>query len=176
VNVFFVGGVHGAGKSTLCQQLSGPLEARHVTASELIRYVPEPDDPTRRAVADVKGNQGRLIAALEALRQNDIDLILDGHFCVLDQDGRIVPIPLETFKEIDPVALLLVEARPVEIRARLAKRGAKPYEVDLITELLTEERYHAQRTSSTLNIPLKIWDATRGITDALQFLAASRQR
>jgi len=176
MNLFFVGGVHGVGKSTLCQQLAGLLNAQHLIASELIRYSPDPDDPTGRAVADIAQNQERLLAALNEIRQPGTDLILDGHFSLLDREGKIVPVPVETFVEIDPVALLVVEAPPPRIRSRLEGREGRPYDLDLIVRLATDERAHARRVGSALKVPVEIWDASRGIDRARKFFLASRRR
>jgi adenylate kinase len=175
MSLFFVGGVPGAGKSTLCQQLAGLLNAQHLIASELIRYSPDPDDPTGRAVADVARNQARLIAALNEIRQPGTDLILDGHFCLLDRGGHIVPVPVQAFREIDPMALLVVEAPPLRVRTRLEDREGEPYDLDLIVRLARGERAHARRVASALNVPLEIWDASRGIDSARTFFVASRR-
>jgi adenylate kinase len=83
-------------------------------ASELIQYAPDPHDTTRKSVANVDENQGRLLLALEQRRRRRRNMLLDGHFSLLDATGRIVHIPVAVFRAIEPAALLLVEAEPRE--------------------------------------------------------------
>ena len=173
VTIFFVGGIYGAGKSSLCRQLSAPLRAEHVMASELIQYAPDPDDATRKSVANVAETQERLLLALEQRKRRTTNMLLDGHFCVLDPTSQIVRISLDVFRAINPAALLLVEAEPDEVKERLEHREARPYDLDLIKRLAAEERSHAEYVSSALLIPLKLWWTKLGVDEALRFLMES---
>ncbi len=175
MSVFFVGGIHGSGKSTLCRQLSVPLQADHLIASELIEFTPDPHDLTRKGVVNVAQNQDRLLRALSQRKHVRPNVLLDGHFSVFDRTGRIVRIPVSVFREINPAALLLVEAEPSKVRARLGRRDRRTYDLDLLTRLTSEERFHARDVSRELGIPLRIWRVGNGIDEAVRFLlAASR--
>ncbi|NJK52616.1 MAG: AAA family ATPase [Leptolyngbyaceae cyanobacterium SU_3_3] len=60
----FIGGVHGVGKTHLCNRIVSHFDVAHVTASELIgRHVKHRIDKT---VSDIEGNQ--LILAEELAR------------------------------------------------------------------------------------------------------------
>jgi hypothetical protein len=113
--LYFVGGTFAAGKSTLCQSLSHLLPGEHLKASELIRYSPNPEDATGKATGAVLDNQDRLIAALATRRLTPAHVLLDGHFCLIDETYAVVPIPLSVFQRIQPSALVLVECGLSEI-------------------------------------------------------------
>ena len=81
--LYFVGGTFAAGKSTLCQTLSGLLPAEHLKASELIGYAPNPKDATAKATDQV--HQDSLIAALANRQAAPATVLLDGHYCLLDE-------------------------------------------------------------------------------------------
>jgi len=172
MTIFFVGGIHGVGKSTLCRNLGKELGAEHLKASELIGYRPSPSDPTQKAVADVNSNQERLISALKRRKREGSKILLDGHFCVLSSSGRIIPIPVGTFRVVSPVALLFVEAKPDLVKKRLEQRENRPYDLDLIGRLAAAEHLHAEYISSELALPLMVCPADGGFAEALHFLAA----
>ena len=64
--LYFVGGTFAAGKSTLCQTLSGLLPAEHLKASELMGYAPNPKDATGKATDQVQSGFPKLRRSLIA--------------------------------------------------------------------------------------------------------------
>lgn len=174
MSIFFVGGIHGVGKSSLSNLLAKPLNAEHLIASELIKYVPDPGDPTGKTVSNIAQNQDRLVAELKRRLVPGVDVILDGHFCLLTKEHHIARIPLATFRAIHPAALLLVEAPSRQTQSQLEHREGRPYDSALLLDLAKEERTHAQFVSSSLAVPLKIWRPDLGVEDALQFIQSCR--
>jgi adenylate kinase len=170
LRIYFVAGVHGSGKSQLCQELSRSLGVPHLRASQLIGYVPEPSDDTGKRVPDVQGNQDRLVAALRDRRPAGEDLILDGHFCLLDKAGRIVRIPAATFTSIDPLGIILVTATPHVIQARLERRDNVAYPLPTIETLIREEQAYAREIGGQLSRPVLEWNEDMGVMAAEQFL------
>ncbi|MGD0991748.1 MAG: ATP-binding protein [Gemmatimonadales bacterium] len=173
MSIVFVGGTHGSGKSTLCARLSSSLGVRHITASALISFLPDSTDPTQKAVADIDANQDRIIRALDKLRQTSNTLIiLDGHFCLLSTDGRIVPVAVATFARVDPIALILVEAEAHLVSRRLKQRTKQPLDVSVIERLGAAERAQAETVSSALGKPLLLWNARMRLDRAKKFIFA----
>src|SRR5260221_321590 len=124
-DLYFFGGIFGSGKSTLCQTLSRLLPGTHLKASELIGYVPNQSDPTGKSVREVLENQERLVSVLADLCTASANVLLDGHFCLLDEKSAIVRIPVNFFKRIHPTALVLVESGADEVLDRQGlRRGA----------------------------------------------------
>jgi adenylate kinase len=173
MSLYFVGGIHGVGKSTLCDKLSVPLDAIHLKASELIHYKPSPADPTRKAVLDVEANQRQLVEALKSFPRSGANILLDGHFCLADTNGSIARVPLETFRALRPTALLVVEAEPAMILERLLRRSGSAFSLDLIVGLTTAERTYAEQVSNELAVPLKIWESGTPIDTLIEFFLVS---
>ncbi|HEX5177811.1 MAG TPA: ATP-binding protein [Gemmatimonadaceae bacterium] len=158
MSLFFFGGIHGAGKSTLCEALKGPLDAVHLRASDLIGYVAEPGDLMRKAVVDVGANQELALSALTPYLTSSLTILLDGHYCLVRRDASIVNVPLDVFTSIRPLGLVLVEAPTFLVKQRLERReGSSEYQIEFLTRLTQVERQQAEFVSSSLNVPLKIW-------------------
>ena len=114
--IVFVGGIHGAGKTTVSRLLTGLLSASHITAGGLIRETASAAHTVtigvgNKAVPDVDANQALLFAALlYRARIGSGPILLYGHFSLLDPGGTVIGIPLAVYEAIAPVAVLLVEA------------------------------------------------------------------
>lgn len=164
--LIFVGGIHGAGKTTLSRHLAAMLVAEHVTASALIRAAASATDVVtagagRKAVPDVDANQERLLRGLRAHRTQGTlvpgpsrGMLLDGHFCLLDLAGRVTEIPPAVFEAIDPVAVLLVAASPGMVVRRLSERDGGAPPLEMIVAFAALECAHATAICARLGIPL----------------------
>ena len=171
--LYFVAGIYGVGKTSLCKELASALHASHFTASTLIRHGATIEGPSKKAVRNVNANQKRLVLALEDLRQSTARMLLDGHFCVFGTDNAIVPIPLEVFAALRPAAILLVEAPTDVVRTRLEQRDGVTYEIGLLNELARQEREQAEFVSSCLQVPLYSVGADASLEEAIAFLESS---
>lgn len=176
----FVGGVHGAGKTTFSKGLARLLEASHVTAGGLIREnATSPDRVTvgirGKAVPDVNANQALLLRGLRLYRARigPGPVLLDGHFVLLDATGVIVEIPLAVYEAIAPVAVLLVEADAGTIQRRLLERDREAPPVATLAELMVRERAHAEQVCASLSLPL--WNVAGDVAaDRAAAAAAAR--
>ena len=61
--ILFVGGIHGVGKSTLCDSICERMNVAHHSASELISKFVKVSHSANKRVTDVGKNQDVLIAA-----------------------------------------------------------------------------------------------------------------
>ena len=156
-HILFFGGIHGVGKSTFCDKLHKDLCIDTVSASYLIKSEKEliEQENYDKKVQDISNNQSLLLKALKKKSLSG-DFILDGHFCLLNANGNIERIPLDTFKQINPRVLFLLEAEPEDVVKNLERRDGKKYDIELIKEMLKEERSYAEHISNTINKPLSI--------------------
>lgn len=160
--IVFVGGIHGVGKTSVSQELARLLSGSHVTAGTLIREVAgAPDRVTvgigNKAVPNVKANQALLLRGLDVYRGRvdaSLPIILDGHFSLHDQSGRVVSVPVNVFAAIHPVAAVLVETSVTTVRERLLQRDGEAPALETISALGHSERAHASEVCSVLGIPL----------------------
>jgi len=152
----FVGGIHGAGKPTLCSTYCQNIGYEHLTASALIKNskpcFPGPD----KQVKNIANNQDVLITALAQAREQGKNYILDGHFTLLDDKGAIRPIPISTFKAIKPDKLIVITESPAIIMERLELRDRKKYDEQLLVNMQEAEITHANYIGNKLNIDVQI--------------------
>jgi adenylate kinase len=160
-STIFVGGVHGAGKTTFSKQLAVLLGASHVTAGGLIRANAGTTHTVTvgigdKAVPDVDANQLLLLRGLDLYRGRVGPrlVLLDGHFVLLEASGTIAEIPLAVYDAIGPQAVLLVEAETATIRARLVARDGEAPPLATLAELASRERARAEHVCSQLGVPL----------------------
>jgi len=107
-----------------------------------------------------------LVAAIAALPPPNAPLLLDGHFCVLDQTEQICALPIEIFRLLSPVAALLLRDDVRRIQERLFTRDQKDYSAELLQRLQEAEIVHANVVCSTLQIPMRVLNPSERDTAA----------
>ncbi len=153
-NIAFIGGIHGVGKSTICQKICAELEIEYLSASELIRWNEKNEDYKNKKVQNIPTTQNRLIIGLINVIQKDKYYLLDGHYCLLNSDNKITDIPLATFREINPVSLNLILGDISEVKARLEQRDNRLYNYDLLERMQNSEIAYAHQLSNNLGVTL----------------------
>jgi adenylate kinase len=169
MELVFVGGIHGVGKSTVCRDLAPRLRARHVTASDLIRRQASLPVTTDKAVIDVDANQQRLVHALVDLRKDHSRIVLDGHFCVLQANHSPTTIPLTVFKAIHPIGLAVVTGELRLIQTRLNDRDGTGYSIGSLEAFQLKEIDHAAFVARSMNLPLLVTDAEHAAIELERF-------
>lgn len=155
-NIAFIGGIHGVGKSTICQQICNEVKLEYLSASEIIKWKDINADFQNKKVQNIPAIQDRLIIGLKNSIQKNKYYILDGHYCLLNKENGIVNIPIETFKLINPFSLNIVLGDIIEIKNRLEKRDNRPYDQELLNRMQESELNYARYLSKTLGITLNI--------------------
>lgn len=155
-NIIFVGGIHGVGKSTICQQICSKLDIEYLSASELLKWKEINKDTKNKKVKNIPNTQNRLLTGLKDTLQEDKTYLLDGHYCLLNKDSKVKRISMDVFIEIKPKLLCLILGDVTEIKKRLEYRDNKPYECELLEQLQNSELVYAKYLSTALNIPLYI--------------------
>jgi len=150
---FFLGGIHGVGKSTLCETLFTPLGYYCCTASSLIKNEGGIVKADKR-VMSLDINQQKLIHAFKSIRTSHARLLLDGHLTLITGGNKVSPIPVEFFRHIGPTKLILLTGKPSEIARRQAVRGGKKWQTAFIRDFQETEIRHAHIVAEALGIPL----------------------
>lgn len=152
--LIFLGGVHGVGKSTLCNEIFTKHGYPCVTASSLIKsYTAINQDKT---VKNIEDNQQKLLTQLALEKKRHEKIVLDGHYCIINLDKEIIPIELNIFSEINPSALLLLKDCPKKIVSRLKNRDLHDWDESFIKNFQEAEESHAIYLSKELQVPLQI--------------------
>lgn len=155
-NIVFIGGIHGVGKSTICQQICRELNIEYLSASELLKWEDINDDTKNKKVKDIPFTQSRLIAGLSKTIQKGLFYLLDGHYCLLNEKAEVEKISIDIFIQINPKALGLILGDIKEIKTRLDLRDNKSYDLDCLKKMQNIELNYAKELSVTLKVPLFI--------------------
>jgi adenylate kinase len=167
--IIFVAGIHGVGKTSFCQRVAEALAFDHISASTLIRRAQQRSSEQHKAVAAVAKNQDALISELHKHHWEAQALLLDGLFCLLTTANAIQPVPMATFQEMCPGAVILLQEQAVTIQQRLQARDSVAYPLDLLEALQAAETHQATLVCDALGIPLLT--ITGGdVTEALDFI------
>ena len=155
-SIIFLGGIHGVGKTTMCEKFFALSGYYCVTASSLIReYGTKPDDSKK--VGDITDNQAKLIRQLRIKKKSHNHILLDGHYCLIDDSKRICQIESDVFQKINPSCLFLLKGSPIKIASRLSRRDSMEWTEEFIEEFQKYEESHAKQLSFGLRIPLHIF-------------------
>lgn len=152
-NIIFVGGVHAVGKSTFAdyvRKIASNIEL--LSCSALLNW----ENPEDKEVEDVMTNQERLVSALNNVVDIDKPYLIDGHFCLLDQNHNIVPVDYAVIKAINPRRIFLLVEDVNVIHDRLLTRDGKDYSLNLLSEMSAKEQELAENFSTQYDVPLLI--------------------
>ena len=168
--MIFISGIHGVGKTFFCNLVKERLGIKSYSASKLIADKKKSGFTLDKLVTDIDENQLYLLEAIKDLRSNTGDFLLDGHFCLLNQDGIITRIPVSTFTMLAPDLIILLTEEPSIIVKRRKERDNINYLISDIKEFQDKEIEYAKEVSELLNIPLIISTGSDDIESIIDFI------
>ncbi|MFN3734606.1 ATP-binding protein [Comamonas testosteroni] len=152
----FVAGVHGVGKTYMCERVVASHGFTHASASRLIReQLALPEWRADKLVADIDGNQRALIAAIERYERANTPILLDGHFLLKDRAGVLKEISTDVFAALNLGGVILLEKDPEEIRLQIAGRDDRDQPVEHLKRAMELEKARAVVVCTELGLPLK---------------------
>lgn len=151
--IIFIAGVHGVGKTTLCNDLAAGFNIEHFSASNLIAREREEEHLRSKQVKNIAGNQDCLVVALNKYFNSKNWYLLDGHFCLLNKDNEITRVPYSTYEGISPGAILVLVDKPENIYARLSSRDSIRHNLSLLKSFQEQEIFYAEYVRDKLSIP-----------------------
>lgn len=153
---FFVGGVHGVGKSTFVKTLAIEMGLTSYTASRIIANNASVSSDKLVLPNEVLSNQDSLLAGLHETEWFTNGGLLDGHFVLQTRNGDVSRLPFDVFKRLNLDALFVLTSKPSDIAERLKARDGIDWDVRAIERMQQEETLHAKQVSENLGIPLSI--------------------
>lgn len=151
--IIFLGGVHGVGKTSLCNKMCEELSIEGYSASNLIKRVKNVKFPTNKHSEEINGNQDTLIVAVNKYIRCKTACLLDGHFCLLNEKGVVIQIPASTFSSLSPIAIIVLSDEPSSIHKRVQNRDGNVFEVDNIAAFQEREIMYSKIVSVSLGVP-----------------------
>ncbi len=156
-SIIFLAGVHGVGKGHLATHLGEHFCLESLSASTLIKSERNRPIDSSKVTINPTENQDSLVSAINRLDINSHQIILDGHFVLLTDDG-FFEVPLDTFKQIPIDFVILKTLDPSTISHRIKKRDGCTINVDALSTLQSLEVKQAHAITKSLNIPLVVID------------------
>ena len=154
--MIFISGVHGVGKTYFCNILKNKFGFEAYSSSQLISRGIGKTFSNNKLTKEIEDNQYYLFKAVEGLKKSINMFLLDGHFCLLNTDGIITRISMDTFEKIKPSLMILLTEKPEVIATRRLQRDGIKIDIEEIDVFQKEEIKYAQEISDYLNIPLLI--------------------
>ncbi|KOA18319.1 adenylate kinase [Clostridium homopropionicum DSM 5847] len=168
--IIFVAGIHGVGKTTLCKKISQILSLKHYSASELIMNFNLDVIRKDKKVSDISENQNILLDSIERYLNDEEYYLLDGHFSLLDTNGNITEVPLDTFKSLGLKAIIVLVDEESEILKKLISRDKGCYQIKLIKKFQEKEICYAKEVAESIGIKCKIVNVNSDIDQLVIFI------
>lgn len=156
--LIFIAGVHGVGKGFLCSLAEKEFEVTYASASNLIKENSNITFDSTKFTATPDKNQTILLAAIDDLKNKNSNILLDGHFSLINKDGDVNNLKIEVFKEMKPDGVILISEPSEVVIERLLSRDGVSSSYD-ITKLINSEKDNAIKITSELEIPLVILES-----------------
>jgi len=166
----FLSGIHGVGKSTLATELKSSLDIKAISVSDLIRQSGQSLDKADKKTGNISQNQELWKNELNNLNLGTSKLLLDGHFCLLDKEKKIIPLPFSTFEGTNMVKIILLKNKPEVIRNRLLERDKADYSIELLQKFQECEMKQAKEYAIENGINLFIYDEKQPLSELLHFI------
>ncbi len=170
--IIFIGGIHGVGKSTLCAEISNFMGIQSYSASSLIKSVSDTNFPSDKKTKGINNNQSLLIDAVDKHIDPNKYCLLDGHFCLLNQNGEVTDIPIPTFTDLSPAAILVLTNDPKIIYSRIKDRDGNEMEIKNISSFQEKELEQSKLVSHFLNIPWLSENPVKGTFQIESFISS----
>lgn len=154
--VIFVSGVHGVGKTSMCEVYKTNEMFTFQSAGQLIRAARSQSNIDQsKDVKNIDDNQKLLINAVSNIKNSGKFLLLDGHFAVWDSEHQPTAIDTKVFIELGIDSIITIHDEPQLIAERINTRDEKSSlsadEIDALQKLEIEQ---ASQIARKLNVPL----------------------
>lgn len=149
MKINFIAGIHGVGKTFYTNSLKDGIPA--YSASDLIRKYKQIEG---KKTKDIDKNQNLLLDAI--LELNEKEIYLDGHFCLLNENGEISEIPFKTFEELGLEKIVILYAPVEKITERLKVRDSQEYDINLLEKFQNKEIEYGKEIAEKLGIVIEI--------------------
>lgn len=154
--MIFLAGIHGAGKTTFCTRAVKELGIECVSASGLIEAVLKQKMPKNKEIRDIERNQRLLEYAVRLMGISCENILMEGHLCLLDENGEIARISAGTFDNLAVQRIIVLREEISVIAGRNRCRGSLLSSPEFIDKFQNEELQYGRELSEKMQIPFHI--------------------
>ena len=167
--IIFVSGIHGVGKTTLCEQLKRHFSLGVYSSSQLIKKKSGFIGSDKKVIPDIARRNQLLL--LDAIREiPDDTILLDGHFCLIDMDENIMSIDEDIFEQMDFISVINVRCSSELINVRLRHRDGYGYTLELLGRFQYQEAFLAKRYCLKHNVPIFEHDSGDDVSGVIMLI------
>ena len=159
--MYLVCGVHGSGKTVYCHSMEKKLGIPCFSASKLISKTICINQVKTKNIDRIDERQQILISEIEKLEEQYGSFILDGHLCLINDDGNIERIPQEVFLSMHISEIRVLRTDEGEIQKRMLERDGINWDLEYIKSFQSEEINYAKELSVLCNTKLEIVDTSQ---------------
>ena len=173
--MIFVSGIHGVGKDFFLSRICNRTGLKSYSASELISKYGNVNFRSDKRTQDISKNQDYL---LQAIRNGNLpkEYILNGHFCLLNNNGKSERIPIGTFYSLNPSKIIVLKQKPEIIVGRRIIRDLEEVSVEETRAFQNEEINYGREVAKKLNVPIAILDSAKDIEKAIDFIFLGKDK
>ncbi len=162
--IVFVSGIHGVGKSTLCNKLFDEFGWKHYSCSDLIKQNSDYIESSK-LVVNADKNQEALLRGVSLIEDDTI--LLDGHFCLLGRELNIIELDMVVFESLSPSIVINVTCDENIILERLNARDGKTIPHGVLIDLQSRELSQAELFCKKSNCSFLNYVSPKPINDLL---------
>lgn len=169
--IIFVAGIHGVGKTYLCQRLKESMGVDYFSASQLMdEFKSEKSNSTDKSVKNINNNQGLLLKAIEKYIQPTRLTLLDGHCCLFNSAHEVERIPIETFIGIKPCSVIVLYDEISSIVEKISGRDGVSYDSKILSCFQDEEIKYAREIAQRLRVPYLKFNVVKRLDGVKDFI------
>lgn len=150
-NVLFVGGIHGTGKSSVCEILAEKLGFIHLSVSKIIRWKGEREYSVGKKARSPMFYQNYFVNYLKDTIDSQKKYVIDGHYCLIETNKNIYSVPYKIFEIVNPILFIVLWDFPDAIVKLLEERDRKIYSLSFVENFQRMELSHAQKIADSLH-------------------------
>ena len=167
--MIFCSGIHGVGKDFFLKKVEEVTGIKSYSASSLIETYGSVEFDADKRTHNINRNQEYLLQALKSEKLPK-EYILNGHFCLLNENGEPERIPIKTFYELNPSKIIILTEKPEIIVGRRMIRDRKEVSVEETEKFQKEEIIYGKEVAKKLGIPIKVFDVRNENKQAIKFI------
>lgn len=169
--IILFSGIHGTGKDFILNEIKKYSDINIFSASDLIKRYSNSYSDIDKKVDNISLNQEYLIKSINAFINDDF-FILNGHFCLFDNNYNIIKINKDIFKKLNLCKIILLTENIDIIQKRLKSRDNISLDYSILENFQNIEKEYSKEISEFLNVPLKIFKYlnSKNILDIIDFI------